>query len=106
MAAAAHAARGDGLRAVPIAHAAVGASAGLELGVGASALRGAEVARRDVDAASYLADFGMTAGEVGITEARVSIVSTDLDGALAEVIDEGEHCIVIWDGVAYRLEAA
>lgn len=102
----AHASRGDGLRAVPIARAGVGAGTSLDLEVTASALRDATVTRRRVDALDYLRDFGMTTSDLGITDARVSIVSTPFEGALAELIDLDDHCVVIWDGVAYRVEAA
>jgi len=105
MAVAAHAERVSRLKAIPIAHAAT-AAGGLVLDVHARALDGAECTRREVDAAAYLSDFGLSKRALGVNDARVSIVTTELDGALAEVIETEEHCLVIWDGVAYRLEAA
>jgi hypothetical protein len=105
IAVAARAERVARLRAIPIAHAAT-AAGGLELDVHARVLDGAERTRHEVDAAAYLAEFGLSKQALGVRDDRVSIVTTELDGALAEVMETNEHCVVIWDGVAYRLEAA
>jgi hypothetical protein len=103
----AHAAGARGLHAVPVAHASIGPDADApRFEVDARALREAAVTHRDVDAHAYFARFGLRPGDLGIDDARVTVLSTPLPDALGEIVESRGAMFVVWDGVAYRLEAA
>lgn len=104
----AHAGGNQTLRGTAIAHAMIAAGPD-ELVFESShrSLREADVTRREVDARDHLAEFGLSPETLGITERRISIASTPFVGALAEIIETKDgRRIVIWDGVAYQVDAS
>lgn len=99
-----------GIAAISTAHAAIGTG---DLGqtswpipLTERELLAAVVTRESVDARAYYEPFGLAARDLGITERRVTLLRTSLQDAFAAIIETSDRRIIVWDGVAYRLEHA